>query len=207
MSSAPAHPDRTEAASRSWRSGGLGSEDWGLVYVLQSAEAKRARAGGDLPEEDRLVAVHFSSLTGDCPREPQRTRSRNSSTSIPAARMRWGLVYVLHSAGAGVSGFESSAEEVLSAHIGLPEDRSERSFRKVARMIGYRRVPVRGGVEPDLVTSCGLAVELKTESPEPAGHVPVTETRESSQGQAPTTSVKSALSMEGGVTGALWRSS
>jgi hypothetical protein len=53
----------------------------------------------------------------------------------------------------------SGAQETLWVDPRLLQYRSERSLGHIALMIGNRRVPIRCGVKPDLVTAGGLTVK------------------------------------------------
>jgi hypothetical protein len=56
----------------------------------------------------------------------------------------------------------SIPQEIIRIDSRLLQDRSERALRHVAWMIWDRGKTPRAGIEPDLMATGGLAVELKT---------------------------------------------
>ena len=73
----------------------------------------------------------------------------------------------------GFSQGQSSLEEFVGFDSCLFEDRSQCTFRHIARVIRDRRIPVCLFVEPDFVAACGLPVELKSGCSQFANNFPV----------------------------------
>ena len=67
-------------------------------------------------------------------------------------------------------------KEGVDVDARLLEDGAQGAFRHIPGMIRYSGVAIRSGIEPDLVTSCGLPMELEAKVPEPPDDLPVSET-------------------------------
>lgn len=66
-------------------------------------------------------------------------------------------------------------QEVVRRDACLLENGSERTFRYIAGMIGYRGVSVGLLIVPDFMTTGGLTVKGETKCLEPLGYFSITE--------------------------------
>lgn len=69
-------------------------------------------------------------------------------------------------------------QESLGVDAGLLEDGAQGALGHVAGVIGDGGVPVECRIEPDLVRTCGLAVELQAELLQPGDDVPIAKARQ-----------------------------
>ena len=72
----------------------------------------------------------------------------------------------------------SSLQEYFWIDFCLLQNRWKRSFGHIARVIGYGSVPIRMGVEPNLVTSGSLTIEFEAAFLELPYDLPVAESRQ-----------------------------
>jgi len=75
----------------------------------------------------------------------------------------------------GHLGLNLQSEEYFRIDACLLQDGSEGSFRHIAGMVRNSGVLVPAWMEPDLMTSCGMAVEHKTAGLEPSDYLSVAE--------------------------------
>ena len=72
----------------------------------------------------------------------------------------------------------SRLQEIIRLDSCLPQDRPERSFRHVARMIRNGCIPISAWVEPDFMAPGGLAVKFEAEQFQPPNDLLISESAE-----------------------------
>lgn len=72
----------------------------------------------------------------------------------------------------------SIRQETVRIYACLFQDRAKRSFGHLTRMVWNRSVSVGSGIEPDFVTTGGLAIKLKAALLQLTDYFPIAKTRE-----------------------------
>jgi hypothetical protein len=154
-----------------------GKSDWG---VYQTPGAVERMSNGACT---KLVGFHLvdEPITGCSKNSPSKSPSCSSSFCGGPLNLPVDRLYAVP--------FASGVEKHFRLNRGLPQDRSKCSLWHIAGMIRNRCVAASRRVEPDLVTTGGLAVKLESKGPQLSNDFAIAKSREAAHGQAATTIV------------------